>query len=120
MDGKQHRKRAGSSTVYNLTCGNFGLRSSVKVIPQLLADDSYESVTNLLKTLAYSNGDVVQYTYDNQGRLTKQTFEDNDTVTYLYDNDGILSTVKDSASGIKTKYYYDFAGRLVKYTKPNT
>ena len=52
--------------------------------------------------------------------MTRQLFEDNDTVTYLYDNDGILSTVIDSASGIKTKYYYDFAGRLVKYTKTNT
>ena len=53
----------------------------------------------------------------NQGRLTQQSFEDSDTVTYLYDNDGALSTVIDSASGSKTKYFYDFAGRLAKFTE---
>ena len=55
LDGKQHRKRAGSSTVYNFTCGNFGLRSSVKVGSTQLASYSYESVTNFPKTLASGN-----------------------------------------------------------------
>ena len=49
--------------------------------------------------------------------MTQQSFEDSDTVTYLYDNDGALSTVIDSASGSKTKYFYDFAGRLAKFTE---
>ena len=108
---------ATHSTTYNFTYGNFGLRSSVKVGSQTLASYTYENVTNLLKTLAYGNGDSVQYTYDNQGRLTGQSYGDSDTVTYLYDNDGALSTVIDSASGSKTKYFYDFAGRLAKFTE---
>ena len=49
--------------------------------------------------------------------MTGQSYGGSDTVTYLYDNDGALSTVIDSASGSKTKYFYDFAGLLTKFTE---
>ena len=82
-----------------------------------LANYTYTSQNNYLDTLAYGNGDSVEYTYDQQGRVTKQTYEDNATVTYRYDNDGALANVVDSASGISTTYYYDFIDRLMKYVE---
>ena len=60
---------------------------------------------------------AVRYAYDSYGRLTGQTYEDGSTVTYAYDNTGALATVTDSASGIKTTYYYDLTDRLMKYTR---
>ena len=73
--------------------------------------------TNYLQTLAYGNGDSVQYTYDKYGRVTKQTYEDGSTVTYKYDNSGALATVTDSATGRTTTYYYDLTDRLMKYVE---
>ena len=79
--------------------------------------------TNYLNTLAYGNGDSVQYTYDQLGRVTQESYyEDNsttvsDTVKYQYDNDGALAAVIDSETGITSKYYYDFIDRLCKYTE---
>ena len=63
---------------------------------------------------------AVRYTYDSYGRLTGQTYEDGSTVTYAYDNTGALATVTDSASGIKTTYYYDLTDRLIQYTETGT
>ena len=102
------------STTYSFTYGNFALRTKVMAGSQTLATYSYENRTNRLTALAYGNGDRVQYEYDTQGRTTKQTYEDGDTVTYAYDNNGALATVTDSATGIKTTYYYDFTDRLIK------
>ena len=41
-------------------------------------------------------------------------------VRYTYDNTGALATVTDSASGIKTTYYYDLTDRLIQYTETGT
>ena len=115
------------STTYNFGYGNFGLRTDIK-IGELsetnsgitLATYDYTERTNYLKTLAYGNGDVVEYEYDQQGRVTMQEYEDGDTVTYQYDNNGALATMTDSATGRKTTYYYDFTDRLMKYVESGT
>ena len=103
------------STTYNFEYGNFGLRNSVKVGTQELAGYSYENGTNRLEELDYGNGDKVQYTYDNRGRVTQQTYEDGAYVTYKYDNSGALAKVYDSETGTTSTYYYDFTDRLMKY-----
>ena len=70
------------STTYNFEYGNFALRRNVKIGTQTLASYTYTARNNYLDTLAYGNGDSVKYTYDQQGRVTKQTYEDIDTVSY--------------------------------------
>ena len=83
---------------------------------QTLASYEYTNDRNFyLKKLAYGNGDVVQYTYDDQGRVISQTYENGDTLTYRYDNTGALATVTDSATGRTTTYYYDLANRQMQY-----
>ncbi len=109
------------STTYNFSYGDFALRSSIKIGSRTLASYTYtDDQNNYLKKLAYGNNDSVQYTYDDLGRVTKETFEDGATVEYKYDNDGALATVTDSATGIKTTYYYDFTDRLMKYVESGT
>ncbi len=108
------------STEYTLNYGNFDLRSSVQVGSKPLATYTYEGRENWLKQIEYGNGHSIQYTYDTQGRVIKDTYEDGETVSYLYDNSGALATVIDSGSGISTTYYYDFIDRLAKYTEKGT
>ena len=109
------------STVYDFDYGNFGLRSQVKAGTKVLANYTYTSRTNYLATLAYGNGDSVQYTYNQQGDVTKQTYtDDNATVTFKYNNSGYLASTVDSSSGITTMYYYDLSDRLASYTEKGT
>lgn len=64
------------STAYNFGYGNFDLRSSITMGSRTLASYSYTDRTHYLSALDYGNGDKVQYTYDQQGRVTKETYED--------------------------------------------
>ena len=105
------------STTYDFSYGNFDLRSNIKIGSTSLATYSYTSRTHYLSTLTYGNADKVTYTYDQQGRVTKETYEDADTVAYAYNNSGALATVTDSATGRTDTYYYDFTDRLMKYTE---
>jgi len=99
---------------------DFALRTKVEIGEQVLAEYSYAEITNYLTALEYGNDNSVEYEYDAKGRLLKQTYEDGDTVTYTYDNNGALATVTDSATGIKTTYYYDFTDRMMKYVESGT
>ena len=106
------------TTAYDFTYGDFGLRTSVKIGSRTLASYRYTDDRNFyLEGLDYSNGDSVNYTYDDKGRMLSATYEDGDTVAYAYDNSGRLATVTDSATGRTTTYTYDFADRTVKYTE---
>lgn len=103
------------STTYNFAYGNFAQTELISVGSQTLATYSYTDETNYLKELAYGNGDSVEYAYDQQGRVTKQTYEDGETVQYLYDNDGELAAVVDSESGITSYTTSDFTERNAQY-----
>ena len=107
---------ATPTTTYSFTYGEFGTRTNVQVGTRTLATYSYTPDQNrYLEAMTYGNGDRISYEYDSKGRLICQTYEDGDTVTYQYDNNGALATVTDSATGITTKYYYDFTDRLLAY-----
>ena len=71
---------------------------------------------------SYTDGDgnVISYTYDDIGRLTKLTYPGTPLkeVTYAYDIAGRLSTVTDWASRVTT-YSYDAVGRMTQLLRPN-
>ena len=109
--------------IYKIVFVYFKSKESTAVFIMTRTLASYEYIQDqnrYLKILEYGNGDKVQYTYDDYGRLILETFEDGDTVSYAYDNTGALATVTDSATGRKTTYYYDFTDRLMKYTESGT
>ena len=105
------------STKYDFSYGNFALRDDIKIGTRTLAEYSYTAKDHYLSALDYGNGDKVQYEYDKQGRVTKQTYEDGATVTYRYDNNGALAAITDSKTGITSTYYYDFIDRMMKYVE---
>ena len=109
------------TTTYSFEYGAFSLRSAVKVGNVTLATDAYEQGSNRLIGTTFANGDYVSYTYDAQGRLTKQSHEDGTYVTFTYDNYGNLATAYDSETGITKTYYYDLLNRQSGYReKSNT
>ena len=109
------------SSRYTFEYTEFGLRSQISLRDVVLARYTYTDDQNkYLQRLWYGNGSRVDYTYDGKGRLLTQTYEDGDTVSYTYDNNGALATMKDSATGRTTTYYYDLTDRMMKYTEKGT
>ena len=108
------------STTYSFEYGDFSLREKISIGNRELATYAYTEEDYFLSRLTYGNGGTVSYEYDQQGRVTRETFGDGTTVTYDYDNTGALATVTDSATGIKTTYYYDLIDRMVKYVESGT
>ena len=112
--------RTGSTT-YSFTYGAFAQRSSIQIGSRTLASYTYSDDQNrYLTQLDYGNDDYVQYTYDDQGRVICQRFEDGDTVSYTYDSTGAVRAMYDTSVYRDTRYYYDLTGRLSKYTESDT
>jgi len=80
------------TTTYSFEHGVFGLRTSVKIGSRPLAAYRYTNDKNMyLAGLDYGNGDSVNYTYDDKGRILSAIYEDGDTVAYAYSTgDGSL------------------------------
>ena len=88
------------STTYNFTYGAFDLRTGVKVGNQSLASYTYSNDRRYnLQKLDYGNGDSVQYEYDDEERLIKQTHIRNSRV----DPVSLVAQVKDAGrmEGVK-------------------
>ena len=86
-----------NSTAYNFTYGPFSQRTGVSVGTQTLATYEYTGDRNrYLQKMTYGNNDFVQYTYDSQGRVICETYEDGTTLTYAYDTTGTLGTPTDT------------------------
>ena len=84
---------------------------------------NYESLTNRLSGINYSNGSSISYTYDVVGRV--KTVTEKGTATgiaytteYDYDALGNLSWIKDPLGGITTQKY-DVVNRLKERVLPN-
>ena len=107
------------SSVYTFTYGNFSLRKNVKVGTTILAAYTYlNDADHSLESVTYGNGDKVEYSYDEFGRVTQEIYKKNGTtirtITYDYNRLGALATVIDSQTGkteIITNYFYDTFGR---------
>ena len=77
-----------------------------------------------LKTFTSADGDLIQYSYDANGNLTKLTYPPDlqhpsgKEVTYIYNARNLLTTVTDWANRTTT-YTYDRLGRLTGTIPPN-
>ena len=121
---KTHRDddlQEGYKTIYDIDYGAFALREGIAVGDYTLASYAYTPDQNhYLQSIAYGNGDVVKYTYDDNGRVTQERYYENGsttvsrTITYSYDYRGLLDSVYDSQNGTAIFYYYDAAGRVVR------
>ena len=72
------------TTTYTFGYGLFGLREAVTIDDKTLVTYKYheeetDDRKNDLDALDYGNGDEVQYEYDDQGRLVRETYVDRST-----------------------------------------
>jgi YD repeat-containing protein len=107
-------------TSYAMSYNGHNDLTKISVGTSVLAAYSYTNDHNrYLSSLAYGNGDVVEYTYDELGRVTREDYRENGstaisrTVAYTYSEAGNLSKMTDSKTGMTTTYSYDPLGRLV-------
>ena len=112
------------STTYGFKYNSFGQETEVAAGEQTLVKYIYgNDPSRDLLCLEYGNDYVIEYTYDEDGRLIAETYrlkEDTEklsaeTVTYTYDNAGEIATVTDSATGITSQTLYDAIDRPVRY-----
>ena len=109
---------AGNKTTYTYdTTGN--------LLTTVYPNSSVEQLSNYTATglpgvSSNRRNQLLSYTYNAAGQVTKQTFNDNTFITYAYDTRGNLKTVTD---GTKiTTYTYNYAvdgDRLDRVTYPN-
>ncbi|MDE7425415.1 MAG: hypothetical protein K2N51_17285, partial [Lachnospiraceae bacterium] len=66
-----------------------------------------------LDTMTYPNGKEVSYTYYDNGKLKSVTDGENQTTTYEYDQNGRV-TAQHNSNGTTDTYEYDKAGQLIK------
>ena len=67
--------------------------TSIKVGNRNLGTYNYNTVTGVLNSQTYGNGDTVTYTYDNLGRVKTTTYSDGLTIYYAYSGEGDLYSV---------------------------
>jgi len=85
----------------------------------------YDKMHRLTKKTE-ANGAITKFTYDERGNLTSVVDANGDTTVYAYDlNNRRLTESHESVAGSTkkrkfTKYFYDFADRLVKKYTPST
>lgn len=79
-----------------------------------------EEGNNFLSALDYGNGDKVQYSYNQYGRLVAELYEDGDTVTvdgvryyYLTNIQGDVVSIVDGEGTLAVHYVYDAWGGLL-------
>ena len=100
------------SQTYNLTYDDFGQLTKVQVgTAWTLIANEYNSA-GFLEKQTYGNGDYLEYTYDELGRVKETTTETGKTVTYAYTADGQLGSV-DMGTTLSYDYLYDSLGRLI-------
>lgn len=113
------------STAYSFDYGDFGLRSAVAIGERNLASYQYTS-DKQIKELAYGNGHVVEYKYDEYGRVTEELYKTSSsdaairTITYTYDKNGNLTDINDTqgnGSNVVTQYTYGQKGRVHNVTE---
>ena len=84
-----------------------------------LASYEYSESNGKLEKITYSNGLVVEYSYNPLENLEKVWYTKNGTRTlayeYEYTADGKLHTLKNNLSGRTLLYKYDINGKLVTY-----
>ena len=101
---------------YAFTYNNLGLTSKIAIDGRTtpLASYTYSNGGGYINKMEYGNGDYVEYSYDNLGRLIAVSYDGVKTYEYIYNNNGDLYCTKDLEKGITYISEYDTLGRLIR------
>ena len=110
----------GNGVRYGFAYDALGRRTATTVgngtLSRTLSTNVYDH-RGLLSTLLYGNGASVSYTYDALGRTVQTSFGDTPAFAYAYLADGKTGLAIDYINGHRTRYGYDFAGRLASLVR---
>jgi len=101
---------------YAFLYNGFGQRTQVKIDGRTtpLATYTYSASGGYVTKMQYGNGDYIDYSYDNLGRLIAVSYNGVKTYEYIYNNNGDLYCTKDLENGITYISEYDNLGRLIR------
>jgi len=125
VTSKDYDTAAGVEFVYNYDgFGNLTAATDFRTAPPQITQMAYQPDTDLLTRIEYPDGKFFAFTYDLAGRRTRRTDQDGNVVNYAYDNIGRLDVMTSAVTGLPTEslvvdYDYDAAGRLARKTLGN-
>jgi len=106
---------------YEFSYDSFNNPYQVKVAGVTLITNSYQANNGPLDTSTYGNGDLVKYEYDEYHRVITKKLDNITKFEYTYDNQGNLSRMIDHSgvTEVSYTYIYDFMNRLTKVVGSN-
>jgi len=106
---------------YEFSYDSFNNPYQVKVAGVTLITNSYQANNGPLDTSTYGNGDLVKYEYDEYHRVITKKLDNITKFEYTYDNQGNLSRMIDHSGVTEVSYIYiyDFMNRLTKVVGSN-
>jgi len=107
---------------YEFSYDSFNNPYQVKVAGVTLITNSYQANNGPLDTSTYGNGDLVKYEYDEYHRVITKKLDNITKFEYTYDNQGNLSRMIDHSgvTEVSYTYIYDFMNRLTKVVGSNS
>ena len=123
IDRKSYRNSAEQHQLLNMAYNAWGQQTSIKVGTQTLTTNTYAANGGNLTKTTFSNGQYVDYTYDEFDRLTQVKYNNTGRyICYYYNAEGALSKLTyGDGSTAKGSYQfeYDSLGRLIRSAEYN-
>ena len=113
----QLEKIISNDMVYSFIYDEFGNQSSISIGNTEIVNREYNSYNGKISKLTYANETVVEYKYDNLGRVSEIVYvygSESFSYKYEYDSNGNLTKVIDGKNNKTTIYKYDNSGKLQK------
>ena len=109
--------KIGDSPIYKFVKDISSSIIETKIGNKTFAKTTYNSNYGLLKQIKYGNEQIINYYYDENGKLIKKSFSNENgkklgEITYNYDNKGRLFKAYDSLNDLTTSFEYDLSGRI--------
>ena len=118
IDRKSFRNSTEQHQYLNLAYNAWGQQTTLKVGTQTLTTNTYEAHGGNLTKTTFSNGQYVDYTYDEFDRLTDVKYNNNGRfIHYTYNSEGALSKLTygdDTIARGSYQFEYDSLGRLIR------
>ncbi len=105
---------------YSFGYDSYGNNTTTSIGSRTLITNTYGTDNFSLTRSTFGNGDVINYTYDDMGRVVEISNDENTLAKYVYNKKGAIAKVIDVASGINTEYWYNLSGVVLSTISYNS